>query len=237
MDHRSSLDSSLRLLDYEFTFDENRQQVLNLKFNKEPVVYTDEFVDGQEMALAALTYTLTGFIPELYGITYQIGEVPGNGKVYTAEQYRPLIGSDILVYLPNGSTSTLLIGVERIIRQDMSTDPGVVLSELMKGPSAYDRSDAYPAMPAGITYEDVDDIYIAGDMMVVNLDNAVDAKMMAVTQENEFTMIFSIANTLTNFEGIRSVQFLVEGERVEYLGEGWICLIDPIIKNPGIIRY
>jgi spore germination protein GerM len=92
-------------------------------------------------------------------------------------------------------------------------------------------------MPAGITYDDIRDVYIAKNVMVVDISGDVAQKMADMTQENEFTMIFSIVNTLTSFEGIRSIHFLIDGERADYIGEGWINIIDPIIKNPGIIRY
>ena len=50
-------------------------------------------------------------------------------------------------------------------------------------------------------------------------------------------MIYSIVNTLTNINNVKRVQFLVDGERVEYLADGnQLCVIDPLIKNPGIIR-
>jgi spore germination protein GerM len=235
--HKPSLESSLKLLDYEFVFDGQGNQLLNLKFNKEPVAYVGESADGKKMAMAALAYTLVGFMPNVHGITYQIGETAGDGKVYAAEQYRDLVGSDIVIYLPNSSTSTHLVEVERIIGQDMSNDPRVVLEELMNGPLSSDRSDAYPAMPAGITYDDIRDVYIAKNVMVVDISGDVAQKMADMTQENEFTMIFSIVNTLTSFEGIRSIHFLIDGERADYIGEGWINIIDPIIKNPGIIRY
>jgi spore germination protein GerM len=142
----------------------------------------------------------------------------------------------MLIYLPNGSTSRLLVGVERIVPQGMADDPYTVLGELMRGPAAADRADVYPAMPAGITIDDVESVYIAGSMMALNFKGAIHEKLRGISEDNEFAMVFAIVNTLTNFEGIRSVQFLVEGERVGYLGGGMINVVDPIIKNPGIIR-
>ena len=49
-------------------------------------------------------------------------------------------------------------------------------------------------------------------------------------------MVYSIVNTLTNIENIKRVQFLVDGGRVQSLGGGIINVIDPLLKNPGIIK-
>jgi len=241
--HKPSLDSSVKLLDYEIASKENGKKVLKLKLNKEPVIYTEGFsegMDGKRLAIAALTYTLVDFIPDISAVEIQIGEAVSDGREYKKSDFEDLIGSNTQVYLPNSNMSTLLVGVERIIPQGMAEDPYVVLGELMKGPAASDRTDAYPAMPAGITIDDVKDLYIANNRMVLDLKPEVAGKLQDVSSDNEFIMIYSIVNTLTNFEGIRSVQFLLDGERVFYLGgdkNDRITVIDPIIKNPGIIRY
>lgn len=237
--HHPSIDSKLELLSYEMLH-ENNQTILKLVFNSEPIVYTEGFtgLDGKRMALAALTYTLQSFVPNIDGIQVQVGESPATGNVYRMADFTELMGEDIQLYLPNSTTSTLLTGVDRIVPQDIASDPRSVLAELMKGPAQKPyRSDVYPAMPVGVTIDDVNSIYIAGNMMVVDFSEDVPARLEDISDTDEFIMIFSIVNTLTNFDGVSSVQFLVGGKRVDHLGGGSISIIDPIIRNPGIIRY
>lgn len=107
----------------------------------------------------------------------------------------------------------------------------------MKGPAAQDSSEVQPAFISGITMDDVNSVYLAGDTAVVDFKDSIREKMSGISEKNEFIMIYSIVNTLTNINNIKRVQFLVDGGRVEYLGDGnLLCVIDPIIKNPGIIR-
>ncbi len=234
--HMPIIDNSVELIDYETVIDEEGRAFLQLNFNKEPVVYTDRFVDGKRMALAALTYTLVDFIPDLYGVKIMANGYPVDGVVYTPEDFNDLIGAEILIYLPNSDTNTTLAGVERIIPQQDAYFPSALLRELMSGPVWTDSKELWPAMPNGISMEQVRSVYIANDIMVVDFDESIRQTLASISAENEYVMIFSIVNTLTSYEGIRRVQFLIDGERTEYLGGGKINVIDPLIKNPGIIK-
>ena len=54
--------------------------------------------------------------------------------------------------------------------------------------------------------------------------------------EQEKIMIYSVVDSLTNLQGIKSVQFLIDGNITDNLC-GYIDISDPILKNPGIIKY
>ncbi len=233
--HRAVLDSKLRLLKHQWVKDESGHNILRLHFNKDPVAFTDSFVDGKKMALAALNYTITSFVPDVYGIEIVVGTMQAPEPVSRAKDYSDMIGSSVTVYLPGSNISPTLVGMSRVVPQNVAYDPSTVLSQLMMGPNEMEK-EVYPAMPDGISIQDVKDIYMANDILVVDLKRSVNDIMKTLSDDKAFLMIYATVNTLTSIEGVRRVQFLLEGERVNYLGNGAIHVIDPLIKNPGIIR-
>ncbi len=233
--HKPVLDSTIKLLGYEIVEDEQGRKIAWLHFDKDPWAFTETFQDGRRLAVAALTYTITSFLPDIYGVKVVVGTMQSGSGVYTADHYRDLIGSSITIYLPGNNTSSLLVGTPRVIEQSVAYYPRTVLKELMRGP-VESEDGVYPAMPDGISIGNVKNVYVANDILVIDFDNSVAETMDGVSEDKEFVMLYSIVDTMTSIEGIKRVQFLLDGERIDYLGEGNICLIDPLIKNPGIIK-
>ncbi|MEG0629809.1 MAG: GerMN domain-containing protein, partial [Christensenellaceae bacterium] len=211
--------------------------ILKMDFNKIPVVFTKEFLDGEKMALAALANSIIGFIPDISGITvYVNGEPTEENKIYTLNDFQNLKGNSTLLYLPN-SSYTLLSGVERIVEQSKVGFASTLLEELAKGPVNTDNKELWPAFPSGVSLQDIKEVYIADDMIVVDFEPSIIQKLQGISDTDEFIFIYSIVNTLSQIGRIKSVQFLVDGQRVQTLGSGILNVIDPILKNPGIIKY
>ncbi|HBU13080.1 MAG TPA: hypothetical protein DEB31_10290 [Clostridiales bacterium] len=236
--HKPVVESTLILRGYNIADNAGGKKTVQLNFNMEPFFGSQKFIDSNRMAVAALTFTICGFMPDVTGIEILVNGRSTGGAVHRISDYQELLGSNLLLYLQSGTTSRVLLGVDRVIAQEQSYHPMVILTELMRGPSAADNiSDVESTMPVGVSAEDIADVYIANDIIVLDISKNAKEVMQTVSADTEFVMVFSIVNTLTSIEGIRSVQFLVEGERVEYLREGGVSIIDPIMKNPGIIRY
>lgn len=233
---RRSLDSGLELIEHSFAVNEAGQRVLRLVFNRLPTVYTTNFVDGEQMAAAALTYTLTDFIPDIAGIELTDRANPTRTAAYAPSDFAEMIGNRIIVFLPNTPGGATMTGVERVVAQAQSNDLYVLLEMLMRGPMTTDSRSVWPAAPDGITSRSVLDTYRAGDVIVINLDGAAAEILEAAGTDDERVFLFSVINTMTNLKGVRCVLFLREGERTEYFGRGAVCVLDPIMKNPGIIR-
>ncbi|MEA5003934.1 MAG: GerMN domain-containing protein, partial [Christensenella sp.] len=220
--------------------DERGRNVAKLDFNKMPFAQTKAYQDGEQITAAALTTAITGFIPDIDGVQITVNSteegLQAGVTVYTANDFSSLLGNSIVLYLPN-NTYTLLSSVTRMVEQKNAGYPEELLRELMKGPSAQDSSEIQPAFISGISMDDVNSVYLAGNIAVVDFKGSIREKAAGLSEKNEFIMIYSIVNTLTNISNVRLVQFLVDGERVEYLGDGnQLCVIDPLVKNPGIIR-
>lgn len=235
--HMPVIDKSIaELLEVKIVESEDGNRIVHLDFQKAPVAVTKQFSDGEKIAALALAKTVIGFMPDIDGVQINVPTNPApEPVVYTQEMSEDLLGNGIKLYFPN-STYTLLTGVERMVDQKVAGYPNEILSELMKGPSSIDDKDVSPAFVSGISMDDVNDVYLAGDVAVVDFRESVLEKMENISRKDESMMVYSIVNTLTNIGSVKRVQFLVNGERVQSLGGGIINVIDPLLKNPGIIK-
>lgn len=233
--HKPIIDSSIILEGAAIETAPDGSNIIVLDFNKAPIVYTEQFMDAQNMTLAALAYTIINFLPGLDGMQVRVQGAPlENGRIYKPSDYRALVGSNITLYFPN-STYTMLSNTDRVIKQNETGNPHIILSELFKGPSSADKKEIWPAVSSGISIEDLKEIYIANDIAVVDFSPDIQEKMKKIEEQDEYIMIYSIVNTLTSLDGIKRVQFLVDGQRVHHLGGGILDIIDPLMRNPGII--
>ncbi len=235
--HVPVIDKSLvKLLGATIEQTEDGRQIARLDFSKAPVVLTEQFKDGEDIAAKALARTITGFMPELAGIEIYVRGEPQQAeqKIYTLRDSDALLGNSIQLYFPN-SGYAMLLGVERMVGQAAAGYPYELLSELMRGPVSTDKKEISPAFLSGISMEDVNNAYLAGDIAVVDFNGSVSDKIKNIGKSEEAMMIYSIVNTMTNIDGIKRVQFLLDGGRVQSLGGGEINVMDPLLRNPGII--
>ena len=234
--HMPVIDRTIaELLGTEIVSLEDGRTVVRLNFNKAPVAITQQFSNGEELAALAITKTIVGFLPGIDGVEiYVNGNAQADPVIYTQDMCSEFLGNNILLYFPN-STYTLFIGVERMIAQEKAGAPKEMLAELMRGPTEADDKDVSPSFLSGISMEDVNDVYLAKDIAVVDFKASIIEKLAGVSRRDESMMIYSIVNTLTNINNIKRVQFLIDGERVESLG-GNLNVIDPLLKNPGVIK-
>ncbi|MEG1753337.1 MAG: GerMN domain-containing protein, partial [Christensenella sp.] len=235
--HMPIIDKSIvELLSAQIIEDDTGQRIVRLDFNKAPVAVTKQFSDGEKIAALAIAKTLVGFMPNISGVEIYVNGAPqAEPIIYTQQMSSDLLGNSVQLYFPNAKY-TLLTGVERMVSYKTAGYAIELIAELMRGPTSSDDKDVSPAFGAGISIEDVNDVYLAGNTAVVDFKGSMREKMKSVNKTDEAMMIYSIVNTLTNMENVKRVQFLIDGERVESLGGGIINIIDPLIKNSGIIR-
>lgn len=228
--------STAELLGTQIVVNEGGQRIVRLDFKKAPVAVTRQFSDGEKIAALALAKTIIGFMPAINGVEiYVNGQMQAEPVIYTQAMSDDLLGNGIKLYFPN-STYTLLNGVERMVDQETAGYPSEILSELMKGPAVIDDKDVSPAFISGISMDDVNDVYLAGSVAVVDFKSDIMDKLKQIDPKDESMMVYSIVNTLTNVGNVKRVQFLVDAERVDSLGGGIINVIDPLLKNPGILK-
>jgi spore germination protein GerM len=234
--YRQSVDSSIRMVgDPVIEPDAAGNSVLVVDLNKSPIVFTQGFEDGETLAIASIVYTLLGFYPNVDAIRFTVNGVAVSDSIYRKNAFNAYVGATVRLYFPNAD-STKLMAVDRTISQGIASFPSTIVSELIDGPAQTDSSDLWPAFPEGVTQKDVGDVYIADDIVVVDFNKSILDKLKDLSAEDEMLMIYSIINSLTYLTDIRMVQFLVDGERTQYISNT-VDVRDPMMKNPGIITY
>lgn len=230
------LDPTIVLLSHSLVENGDGTLTARLVFNRSPVLYANNYENGERLALGALAYTICDFIPDVSAVEIRSRLSPRESVLCHPAEYADLLGCRVQICLPNTPSGVTMTTVERVLPQAAAADPRAVLQAVFDGPVGTDSRDVWPAIPEGISSGDVLDVYVAGDVLVVNFRERVAEILQSVAEEDERTMIFALVNTLTSFENVRRVLFLVEGQRRDYLGSETVCILDPLMKNPGIVK-
>lgn len=102
----------------------------------------------------------------------------------------------------------------------------VILNELISGPTTENLVKTIPADTKVLSVETKDSV------CYVNLSREFIDKFSG-TQNEELLAVYSIVNSLTELKNIKSVQFLVKGEKVEMFGH--VIFNEPFTKDDAIV--
>ena len=195
-------------------------------------------------AAGAITMTMCSFIPELDAVRLTIGnEVMKRLNirgVYHEFDDGLMHREDFSMY--SGSVSPLYFAGEnntlkktaRSISSERAASAYTLLTQLVSGPSSLDTG-VKGTMPAGVTAKDILGIKIEDSTVYVNLTANFYRLCQMLNADEERMLVYSIVNTLCTLPGVTSVQFLIEGERIENLASN-ICLLYELFPNPGLIQ-
>lgn len=193
---------------------------------------------------ASLTYTLTGFVPEVDGLIVLIGDgqltrIERNGQELeftegemNRSSYPDAVCRLTAVYLSSADGG--LIRLYRPLDQKDAKSPRALLAELFKGPAEWEENAAR-VLPDGVSIDDVLGIRIQNGEAVVNLSSNLYRCAQSLTAQQEQNLIYAMVNTLTELPSVSAVRFQVEGETVDYLVDS-IFLRSALMRNPGLIR-
>lgn len=201
------------------------------------IVLSDEFqtlsVLDTTVAMACLTMTMT----QVEGVDAVLIQTADGAFSYqdeplTAEDFSFLIESDeteemtFNLYFADTANRYLLIDIRTMRVEDRESLPMMVLNALFEGPS---NSNLLSVLPMETR---VQDVQIHDNVCVVDLSSAFLENRPRTAQE-ERLVIFSIVNALTELDGIESVRFQVEGQRIgRYLN---LDLSEPISRDETAI--
>ena len=209
-----------------------------LNFSKRPTPFAYEDIENEKYSYASIVYSLTGFIPNLKTVEIKVAGKPIYQEIYPAamsrQDFSGIMGGSITLYFLD-EDSPLLIRVTRAVEQKEVWDARVWLSELIKGPAADEDARVWPAVRSGITSDDILDIYLNNETLTLDLSANFKQNCADLSAEREMLLVYSIVNTLTELDGVKRIQFLIEGERVETLSGG-IYLYNEFVCNPGLIK-
>lgn len=228
---------------WEIVEDESGHRMLRLVFEANLIASLER--EGLEawQLYASLTYTLTGFVPNVEGLIILIGDghlsrIERSGQIVTftggemnRTMYPDAVGRLAGIYLP--CTDGGLTGLPRVLDQKGAVSPRSLLNELFRGPAEWEENAAR-AFPDGVSIDDILGVRLLDNMAFVNLSSNMYRCCQSLTAQQERNLIYAIVNTLTSLKRITAVQFQVEGETVDTLVSE-IFLRGPLIRNPGLI--
>jgi len=198
-------------------------------FAGQPFFAADE--NAQQLAMAALYYTLCGALPQGGPLTFVL---PQGERTMTHARASACLGQSIRLYFPQIDLSTLT-PVEHTVAAAQADTAMIRLQELIAGPAAGDSQRAWTAFPEGVTIDDLYSADLNGRTIILDFSENFRQKLCDLSEQKQVLLIYSIVNTLTEPEHVSSVRFLVEGQIPGQIGER-LSLIAPLLPNPGLIE-
>lgn len=214
----------------------------------------DTFVKAgvpRSVMMAAITYTLTTFIPQLKGIKIRIGNeqiegiVPGGiyegagqqilfpDSILRRNDFSVFLLTDCTLYFADGNS---LVPVQRPIPYASAFNRRYLINQLMIGPQAYDSIQGTEAVfPQGVSAQDLIDVNKEGDTALVNFSGNILTLSQDLSPEEERLFVYSLVNTLCDTRIIKRVRFYIDGLQTETLA-GAVWMPGEFLKNPEIIR-
>jgi germination protein M len=135
----------------------------------------------------------------------------GQGNAQAAPQQQNTVAETVKVQLYFVDTGTKkLVAEERQVEKTQAM-ARKVLEELLKGPQAEKHGAVFPAGTRLL------DVNLKADQQICLVDFSSDIKSLSAQEEK--MLVYAIANTLGQFPSIKGVAFMVEGQKVQTLGQ------------------
>ncbi|MBR5961947.1 MAG: GerMN domain-containing protein [Clostridia bacterium] len=193
---------------------------------------------------AAMTYTMTTFIPDISAVCIRIGDkavtelktkrfdpviaLSGLVKRSAVEQF---LTSSVTVYFARNG---ILCECERPVAPRSVDSLRTQLCALMEGPDATEREEGIKAtLPGTVHEDDILGISAEGDTLLVNLSENFRTALQEQGEEKETLACYSMVNTLCKNTGTKRVRFFFEGSQVEYVA-GTIYWAGEFMYNIGL---
>ncbi|MCK5128892.1 MAG: GerMN domain-containing protein [Clostridiales bacterium] len=190
--------------------------------------------ESRYMMAASIVNTIQNNMPEINGVRILINSQPAiSTSLMRVSDFEDRLGNLVTLYYPNSDMS-YLVPIKRVMSQGSYKQIEERLLELMSGLLASDSDSATNIFPIGISDKDIIAVNMQYDTVSIDFSqNLINSISLNATTESLF--IYSIVNTLAEFNHIKRVQILIEGKEIESLG-GNISINQPLLPNPGIIQ-
>lgn len=206
----------------------------------------------RSVMMAALTYTLTTFVPGLSGVTAYIGDelvsvvVPGgvyegadepvnfqNG-VMRRSDFSHFLLSNCTLYFSDGAGH--LTAVQRPIPYYETRSARYLINCLMQGPQPCDNAPGIQTvLPDTLGDADVLGLGLSGTTLLLNLSQHAAADMAQVEPTSERLMVYALVNTLTELRGVSGVCFFFAGAQRDSLA-GVIYWPGVFLRDGSIVQ-
>ncbi len=190
--------------------------------------------DARYMMAASIVSTMQSNIPEIDAVRVLINSQPAiSASIMKESDFNDMLGNIVTLYFPNEG-STYLIPVNRAMSQFDYKLASSRLKGLIRGLLPNETSSATNIFPSNITEDDLLSVTVSGTTAYVDFSSSLKTSCDYISSK-ESMLIYSIVNTLTEFNNIKRVQLLIDGEIIETLC-GNLSIQEPLLPNPGIIQ-
>lgn len=193
---------------------------------------------------AAVTFTLTTFIPGIAAVCIRIGDKPiaelpsarfptvtALGGLVTRDAMEPFLMSSATVYFARNG---ILCECERPVARKSADNPRAQLCALIEGPDDSERNEGMePTLPGSVREDDILGVSVEGDTLLVNLSEGFRSEIQEQGKDRETLICYSMVNTLCKNTGMKRVRFYFEGEQLETIS-GAIYWAGEFMYNLGL---
>ena len=219
-------------------------KLITLSFRDELTELADAWQTDISCLAAAVTLTLTTFVPGTAAVCFRIGDKPltelSSSRFRTGTILGGLMRRNMFESFLTGSTTVFfekdgrLIPTEKPVDRETADSPRIQLAALMQGPDSRDAEKGITSpLPAGIREDDLLGIAPEGDTMLVNFSGRCREEIAAEGPEKELLLCYAIVNTLCENNRMKRVCFFFEGEQTEWIA-GEIYWAGDFMYNPEI---
>lgn len=197
------------------------------------------------LAFGSLTRSICGFVPNVDGVLYDIDGIvvsdlyDAQGRLmYTFPDgimrrgdFDSLVGDTVMLYYPADDYRALKQLNVTLPRYDVN-NPRALLKMLMQQPGGLGMCRA---TPDSVTDADVLGVRIEGNQVLINLSGTFYQACQSFSPERARAMVYAVVNTMCGLDGINSVRFYFDGERVDCISSV-ISMRGALMFNGGIVR-
>ncbi|MBN2880317.1 MAG: GerMN domain-containing protein [Clostridia bacterium] len=185
------------------------------------------------MMCGGITLTLLSYYDNVAALQIFINGQPAlEETLLTKEMFIANIGQIVTVFLPNRDLE-YLIKIDFAMSQTRYNDPEERVKEIILADSDF-KTNTSKITTENIVEDDILSVFVHDSCCVVNVSENLYDEISVLPYGNRKMFVYSVVNTLTAFENISSVQFLVEGRIGETFGKD-IYIETPMLKNPGLV--
>ncbi len=210
---------------------ENELNVLTIRLESPKYETMDN--KTRYMMCGSITLTLLSYFDNINALRILLNGEPALEEILlTKEMFIENVGQMVTVYLPNKDLN-YLTKINFAMSQTRYTSPKERVKEIIFADEDY-KANTAKIIPENVVESDILNVFVHDTCCVVDISYDLYTNISGLSYSNRKMFLYSIVNTLTEFENINSVQFLVDGVITEKLGEK-LYIETPMLNNPGIV--
>ena len=219
-------------------------KLITLSFREDLQELADGWHTDVPCLAAAVTLTLTTFVPGTAAVCIRIGDKPVTELQSSRFRIGTILGGlmrrSLFESFLTGSAGVFLekeghlTRTERPVDRETADSPRVQLMALTQETDSREQEKGLASpMPEGIREDDVLGIAAEGDLMLVNLSSRFREAIAEAGPEKEMLLCYAMVNTLCANSGMKRVCFFFEGEQAEWIA-GEIYWAGEFLYNPEV---